>query len=191
MEFYLCHWHNCADRSKTQISEPAEPLILGACKIRSFQDIVMNHFLAFWEVWKPFKLQQQPWIKDAESALATWLTASILGRKPAGKTSADYFQNQKSKVQDESLAFKNVTRYLQHTAALPATSWAFCFIMVYKLLQNTEHSHCVTASCTTFPAINMTKWYQPNVEEAGKTSGTMEKLKPHCRAWELILSITT
>lgn len=109
---------------RVPISEPAELPVLGACKMQSLQEIVMNHFLAAWEVLKAFKLQQQHWIKEAKSALATWLRASTLGRNPAGKTSADYLQNQKFKVQDESLAFKKVTRYLQHTAGLPAPSWA-------------------------------------------------------------------
>lgn len=31
VEFYLCYWHHCAD-NRTQISEPAEPPVPGACK---------------------------------------------------------------------------------------------------------------------------------------------------------------
>lgn len=163
---------------RVQISEPAEPSVLGACKMQSLQEIVMNHSLAVWEVLKAFKLQQQHWIKEAESALATWLIASTLGRKPAGKTSADYLQNQKFKVQDESLSFKKVTRYLQHTASLPAPSWAFCFFMAYRLLWNTKHSHCVTALWTTFPAMNMIKLYQLHVEEVERRQSQWRNLKP-------------
>lgn len=68
-----------------------------------------------------------------------------LGQKPAEKTSADYFQNPKPKLQDESLTSKKVTRYLQHSSsACPFPG--FVFLYGTRLLQNTKHSHCVTAS---------------------------------------------
>lgn len=157
-------------KARAQISGAAEPpAVLGACKRRSLQEMMMNHLLALWEVLKLFK--------DVESASATWLTASIPGQEACWEnfcwllpkreiqsTRRDLWPSKRSpdicNTQQLCLPLPGLSVSLWHTDS--------CGI------QNTPI--VLTASWTTSPAMNITKWYQLNVGEAGKMSGMMEKL---------------
>lgn len=74
----------------------------------------------------PFYLQHHK-SGDADSALATQLKARLAGRKSAGKTAADRFQNPRSELHAEPLVSEKVSRYSQRAVALPAPSLLFFF----------------------------------------------------------------
>lgn len=100
----------------------------------------------------PFYLQHHK-SGDADSALATQLKARLTGRKSAGKTAADRFQNPRSELHAEPLVSEKVSRYSQRAVALPAPSllfFFFCFFTARRLLQHTKCSHCAAASLSAF-----------------------------------------
>lgn len=91
-------------KGRAQLSEPAELLLLGAHKAGRLEKTVVNHFQASWGGGElsPFN-QQHPRTKDADWALGTQLNGWIAERKFAGKTSAAFFQNPRSKLLDKPL----------------------------------------------------------------------------------------